>query len=1503
MASLVLGVAGAAIGSAVLPAGVTLLGATISGATIGGMIGSTIGSYIDSQLFAQDINQKGPRLLEFNIQESTEGAPIPRLYGRHRVAGQLIWATKFKETVSTKKQGGGKGLGGGGSGTTTEYLYSCSFAVAICEGPIHRIERLWADGNLFDLSSGGDTDGEPIRYRIYYGSEDQPVDPLMEAKEGAGNNPAYRGIAYIVFEDLPLKQFGNRIPQLQFEVIRNLGSDYEDSMERLVKGVCMIPGSGEFIYATDKVTYTSDAQETSSDNKTTVEPRVDFSVSMDQLGVLLPECSTVALVVGWFGTDLRCNQCLIRPGVELRKRDTKPLSWSVAGYSRSSAHLISKTNGRVNYGGTPSDNAVKQAIAGLKSRGYKVILYPFVFMDVPSGNELPNPYSVNASQMGQPIHPWRGRITTSVAPGYAGSSDKTATAGTEVNGFFDNEYIPFIGHYANLAVQAGGVDAILIGSELVGLTTIRSGPGTGPYPAVEKLRSLASTVKGIVGSSCKVGYAANWDEYHSHRPSDGSGDVIFNMDRLWSHSAIDFIGIDNYMPISDWRDGEDHLDFEPSRRIYDKGYLQSNIFGGEYYDWYYASDSDRQNQVRTPIVDGGYGDDWVFRQKDLRNWWSNKHVDRPGGTKGGMLPTDLSHNFTSLVVTDKYIDENGNTRLRIEASCDNTAGASDAEAVLRIIPVPGTPAADGDSVTASFTGKITRSGGAAYEYWAIEQFDASNGYLGGSYVNPPTATNVEGTHSLSHTINAPGTAKTSWAMTVRVSPGTIGSVVFELSVPTLTINGGSNRVADPTFSTADTGSITTPRLETDWTPQSKRIWFTELGCPAIDKGSNQPNVFFDPESSESFVPYFSHGWRDDLIQRAFIEAHMQFWNDSNNNPTSTVYSGRMVSEADILVWCWDARPFPYFPKTAAKWSDADNWTFGHWLNGRAGLVSVDHVIRDLMQRQGFTDYDVSELQGLVAGYKIDQPMSARAAIEPLGGVFFFDGVESDGKIVFRHRDRPSVFSISDSDLIVPNNAGENNSPFELTRGQESELPRSVRVTYTDSAADYRTATAPSKRLTTTSQKDATITAPFVMEQAEAVGLAEATLIETWGKRESAKFVLPPTALGVEPGDIIDVMLANKEWRLRLASVADAHVREVDAHRADRSAYKIHAGPVRSYTGAPQSSDGTLSPPLVGPGGTPNVFGPSALAMMDLPLLTGNEDPAAPHVAAYAKPWTAQLLYRSPSGSGYSLNTSILTPAAMGVLVDPLYSGVTHRWDRANRFRVQMFGDDQLLSADDDFVLDGGNTLFVENANGGWEVLQFANAELVDTRTYELSRLLRGQAGTELEMRDPVDIGARVVLLDAASVLQATLSTNNLNLDFYWRWGPSNYDLSDANYQETVKSFSGVGYRPYSPCHVRGSKDSSDDITINWIRRTRRDGDRWDLPDVPLNEDDERYELDVMDGSTVKRTIDTTTQSAVYTTAMQTDDWGGPVSGPLTVKVYQMSTVFGRGAPRTGVLNF
>jgi hypothetical protein len=220
----------------------------------------------------------------------------------------------------------------------------------------------------------------------------------------------------------------------------------------------------------------------------------------------------------------------------------------------------------------------------------------------------------------------------------------------------------------------------------------------------------------------------------------------------------------------------------------------------------------------------------------------------------------------------------------------------------------------------------------------------------------------------------------------------------------------------------------------------------------------------------------------------------------------------------------------------------------------------------------------------------------------------------------------------------------------------------------------------------------------------------------------------------------------------------------------------------------------------------------------------------------------------------------------------------------------------LSSADDITVLGGANALAVENADGEWEVLQFANAELIGTNQWKLTRLLRGQLGSEGAMMDPVPAGARIIVLDAA-VLQTSIPQAQYALPFNYLWGPQDKPISDPAYQGALKQFAGIGYRPYSPCHVAGAQAGSGDIALNWIRRTRLGGDSWEQTEVPLGEESESYELDIYNaaGTNVLRTLSATSPSLIYTAAQQSSDFGGGGTPfPLDVAVYQLSSIFGRG---------
>jgi Putative phage tail protein len=185
----------------------------IVGGPIGAAVGAVIGQQVDNIIFAPGRRQ-GPRLGDLSVQTSSYGTAIPKLFGIVRVSGTVIWATDLKETRSTRSNGKGRG-------STDVYSYSASFAVALSGRRITDIGRIWADGKLL-RGVAGDFKSE-TGFRFYTGDEGQPLDPLIAASEGIGMTPAYRGLAYAVFEDMQLADFGNRIPSISFEVIADAG--------------------------------------------------------------------------------------------------------------------------------------------------------------------------------------------------------------------------------------------------------------------------------------------------------------------------------------------------------------------------------------------------------------------------------------------------------------------------------------------------------------------------------------------------------------------------------------------------------------------------------------------------------------------------------------------------------------------------------------------------------------------------------------------------------------------------------------------------------------------------------------------------------------------------------------------------------------------------------------------------------------------------------------------------------------------------------------------------------------------------------------------------------------------------------------------------------------------------------------------------------------------------------------------------------------------------------
>lgn len=1299
MATLLLQVAGAALGSAL-------------GGPVGGMIGQAIGGIAGSQLDnawlgggSGNRHVEGPRLKEIGGLASSEGAPIPRLYGRARLGGQLIWATRFEEEVNVSVTRSKAGAKGGRSQKTyeTTYSYYANLAIALCEGEIAFVRRIWADGRELDVSS--------VTMRVHRGSEAQEPDPLIAAKE-LGEAPAYRGLAYVVFERFLLAEYGNRVPQFAFEVVRAV-----PGLNEMVRAVTLIPGAGEFVCEIRPVTHEPEAGVSESLTRHQLFGGSDCETALQHLVALCPNLRRVALVVTWFGDDLRAGHCTVAPRVEVAHKPTVGAEWRAAGLSRGEARVVSQIAGRPAFGGTPSDESVVALIRKLRDElGLEVVLYPFLMMDIPAGNDLPHPAT---GEPGQPRYPWRGHITCAPARNAPGSADGTSAADEQIAAFLGTvsasdmivaagsvicakpaewSFRRLVMHYAALAKAAGGVDGFVIGSELPALTHIRGAAG---YPMADGLVSLAAETRALLPDA-KLTYAADWTEYGAD-VREGGDEIGFPLDPLWASPAIDAIGIDYYPPLSDWRDTPDHADLTDAKGPVDLAYLRSRLTSGEAFDWYYPDEAARDAQDRRPITDGAHGKPWIYRPKDLHGWWSNPHHPRSGGVE---------------------------------------------------------------------------------------------------------------------------------------------------------------------------------MAATAFVPGSKPIWLTEIGIPAVDKGTNAPNVFPDPKSSDGAYPWFSSGARDDLVQARGLEAVISGFDparlgfEADRNPVHPESGLRMVDPANIFVWSFDLRPFPAFPAVDLAWGDVANFETGHWINGRIEGTPVDRLVAAMLADFGLPAADRIAVDGFLDGYVLDRPLSARQALEPLAQAFGFDAVMSSGALRVEGRAAPVARELTPDDLILDREG----RPFELRRTQESELPLELRLGFSDASEEYRSAAARSRRLAGAARREVGVETAIVTRRAEAQRLADQRLQEIWAGRETLELELSPRCLDLEPGDIVTLPVEGDKRLFRLTRISDAAGRRASARAVEPAIYQR----------------GGVSDPPRPPKHPPAIVGRPLVVPLALPIVRSEPAPLL-WLAGFASPWPGALaIWREEAGSFVSF-AAIEACAILGETLTDLPPGPLWRPDHAATLEVKLRGG-HVGSVSPAAALAGANAFALVGGAGEIEIVTAAEIDLIAERTYRLSGFTRGLGGSETAAARSLPAGARIVLLDAA-IEPLVTGIAMLAQPRRYRIGPARADLADPTMVEVELTADVAALRPLSPVRV-SARRQVDGIAIDWIRRTRTGGDSWDVAEVPLGEETERYRLRLFSGETMLREEICAVPSFYYPEADEFGDFGVPQSS-LSLGVSQISAVAGPGAEWRG----
>lgn len=553
------------------------------------------------------------------------------------------------------------------------------------------------------------------------------------------------------------------------------------------------------------------------------------------------------------------------------------------------------------------------------------------------------------------------------------------------------------------------------------------------------------------------------------------------------------------------------------------------------------------------------------------------------------------------------------------------------------------------------------------------------------------------------------------------------------------------------------------------------------------------------------------------------------------------------------------------------------------------------VVRQMCLRSGLSesDIDVSQVPTSKAGLRsliVTERGTAADAVGPLLDLLEIEVVESDFVLKFFPRGGASAQTIPEADLVpTQDNEGE---PYLRAFIEEDELPRRFEVGYRDIDLDYQESVQADERSSVT-QFSQTVDSfayngacdPDLPRQS-----AQVKLYAAWAERERVRSRLPQRYLHLDAGDVITLNLDNGdtiEGRMRRADIGANFNIEMEQVVETTGLY------LSEITGA--GSDNHFQANI------PNT-GDSLVFIIDGPLLrdqdSAGQEQTVTYWASNGQPtWPGVILFRQTGSSTVSEVGKQLQGAAHGVLE----TAPTDMDETVNRFVEESFqitvtqGIDSFESVDDDDVLAGRNLLAIVR-DGNIEYLQFANATIVDTDTVEVSRLLRGRRGTDA-LASGHQVGDAVYLLDATvtdifseavSIINSTQTYRPVTI------GQLYEDAEDVSYTDT-----GRDLKPYSPVHIALADDGASGLDLSWVRRTRIGGEDDFLlsGDVPLSEQSESYEVDILDGpgGTVLRTLASATETVNYAAADIATDFGS-LPAQLSVVVYQISAVVGRGFP-------
>ncbi len=525
-----------------------------------------------------------------------------------------------------------------------------------------------------------------------------------------------------------------------------------------------------------------------------------------------------------------------------------------------------------------------------------------------------------------------------------------------------------------------------------------------------------------------------------------------------------------------------------------------------------------------------------------------------------------------------------------------------------------------------------------------------------------------------------------------------------------------------------------------------------------------------------------------------------------------------------------------------------------------------------------SDLDVSLLSDEITGYRVSGG-TIRSVIEPLQGAYPFDVVPAGYKIKFVPRGQSSVATIPWEDLAATDGSDIGDS-LPYSREMDSQLPQKVSITALSADREYGESTQYYERLNTSAVNTEDRDIPLVLSDDEIAQMAEKLLFLRWLERDDFDFSLPPIYLGLEPADVVTVNAKFGTFELRIA--------EINYESDGRLTCKAKLNNAAIYT------SNAVGAPGPGPDGTIPLRGPSLALELDIPVVNEtiqNTPGFVAVMAGFTEGWSSGVLVQSPdSGQTWAELQAFAGKGTFGRVSGTLPVSNCTVIDQRSITVTLMAG--ELESVTRDQMLAGVNYA-AYGVDGRWEIVRFQNAVLQTDGSYLVSGFVRGQRGTEwatgLHSADDW-----FVLLDDPDNIFISQAIESIGQARVYRAVTAGASIDSATDQSFT--YQGVNLECLSPVYARGSRDGSSNFSGTFTRRSRLSSTWWTNGVVaPVGEASEAYEIDVMSGSTVKRTISVTSPAWSYSAADQTTDFGS-VQSSITFRLYQLSDKVGRGYP-------